>query len=151
MSITIRSGAAPAFQAFSRACARAALSASSRRGSLGDSVDDPKRRRIRGDRPAQRLLVANRAQVGQAVAAVGDITARSRTTRPGPCRLRRSRIDARPRDSASVGPEPIGRLGQQASPGVRHLPLSVRRDIYREGAAITVHLQGDPPEPGTHA
>src|SRR5215211_2843780 len=29
---------------------------------------------------------------------------------------------------------------------MRHQPLSVRHDIYRETASITRHLQGDPPE-----
>ena len=38
----------------------------------GDPVDQPKRRRVRRDRPEQRLLIAHRAQVRQAVAAIGE-------------------------------------------------------------------------------
>jgi hypothetical protein len=39
---------------------------------MGDRVDHPKRGRVRSDRPEQRPLVADRTQVGQTVAAVGD-------------------------------------------------------------------------------
>ena len=38
----------------------------------GDRVDQPKRRRVRRDRPEQRLLIPHRAQVRQTVAAVGE-------------------------------------------------------------------------------
>jgi hypothetical protein len=31
---------------------------------------------------------------------------------------------------------------------MRHEPISVRRDFYRDVAAIALHLQGDPPELG---
>ena len=41
-------------------------------GIMRDPVDHPKRRRRRGHVPEQRLLLAQRAEVGQAVAAVGE-------------------------------------------------------------------------------
>jgi hypothetical protein len=43
-----------------------------------------------------------------------------------------------------------GRAGQRAA-GMRHRSLSVRRDFYRDGAAIALHPQGDLPELGLSA
>jgi len=41
-------------------------------GVAGDAVDHPKRRRGRCDRPEQRRLVIKRAEIGQAITAVGQ-------------------------------------------------------------------------------
>jgi hypothetical protein len=112
----------------------------------GDPVDDPKRRRSRRDRPEQCLLVTDRAQVGQAIAAAGehhreipDHTAQVMTRPPllEPSQLARQRARE---------PRPLSDLRQQRRPRVRHKTLSVRRDSYRYPAPIARHLQGDPPE-----
>jgi hypothetical protein len=97
----------------------------------GDRVDDSERRRVRGDVPEQRLLVAHGAQVWQAVAAVGQhhrqvahdaagvVSAAPLTHRGQPARQR-------PRQA-----EPVGRLGQQPGARVRHQALSVRRRLLK--------------------
>jgi hypothetical protein len=113
-----------------------------------DPIDHPERRRVRGDRPEQHLLVTDCAQVGQTVAAIGqhhcqvpDHAARIVPAAP--------LAHARQRPRERVGePEPIRALGQQRGAGMRDQPVSVRRNIYGETAPIALHLQGDPPEPG---
>ena len=102
MSRMTVSGRAPASQARSRATARAARIASSRLGV--DRLDHPVGGRLGGDRPEQRLLVAQDAEVGDAVAAVGDRDGRSRRTTPGSWAERRSRVGAIAADSAAVSP-----------------------------------------------
>jgi hypothetical protein len=42
------------------------------RSFAGDPVDQPKRRRVRRDRPEQRLVITHRPQVRQTIAAVGE-------------------------------------------------------------------------------
>jgi len=115
-------------------------------GRGGDSVDHAKRGRGRRDGPEQRRLVTDAAQVGQAVASVGEHhrqitghTAPIVTTAP----LAQSSELARerPRQAGLVGD-----LGEQRAAGVRHQPVSVRRDTYVERAPIACHLQGEPPE-----
>ena len=113
----------------------------------GDRIDDAKRRGVRGDLPEQRLLVAHRAQVGQAVAAVGQhdrqIAHHAAGIVPAAALAHRGQaVRERPRQ-----PQPVGRLGQQSRARVRHQALSVRRDFYGETAPIALHPQGDPPEP----
>jgi hypothetical protein len=49
----------------------------------GDPIDQPERRRVRSDRPEQRLLIPDRAKVRQTVAAVGEHHREIRITRPG--------------------------------------------------------------------
>jgi hypothetical protein len=62
-SMMIRSGAAPASQAAARPRSRRPQRVEQAR-LAGDPIDHPKRRRVRGDRPEQHLLIADRAQVG---------------------------------------------------------------------------------------
>jgi hypothetical protein len=72
MSITIRSGVAtgvPGVLARPRASGAQHLQ---QRAVGGDRIDHPKRRRVRGNLSEQRLLVTHGAQVGEAVAAVGQ-------------------------------------------------------------------------------
>jgi hypothetical protein len=116
-----------------------------------DRVDHTKRRRVGGDRPEQRALVANRAQIREAVATVGEHHRQvahhaARIVPAAPLADRRER--SRQRISQ---PEPIGRLGQQRRTGVRDQSVSVRRHIYGQPAPIALHPQGDPPEPGLRA
>jgi hypothetical protein len=91
-------------------CARARERLGVRVG--GDRIDHPKRRRVRRDRPEQGLLVAHRAQVGQAIAAVGEHHHQIADDATGivpeaPLAHRRQRARQRRRQ-----PEPVGRLGQ---------------------------------------
>jgi hypothetical protein len=111
MSITIRSGAAPASQAAARARASGPQRSQQRR-IAGDPVDHPKRRGVGGDRPEQRLLVADRAQIGQAIAAVGQHH-RQIPDDPAGIVAPTAFTHRRQRTRERVGePEPIGRLGQ---------------------------------------
>jgi hypothetical protein len=118
-------------------------------GLCRDTVDQPKRGRVRGDRAEQRLLIAHHAQIRQTVPAVSEhhrqitdhppwIVAATALTHT------RERHRQRPRQ-----PDTIRGLREQRGARMRHQPLSVRRDIYCEIAAIALHPQGDPPELGT--
>jgi hypothetical protein len=128
-------------------CARAARSASSSAGSPAIASMTPNNRRVRGDLPEQRLLVAHRAQVGQAVAAVREHHRQiahhpPRVVLAAPFAHRRQRARELPRQ-----PKAVGRLRQPCRAGVRDQTLSVRSDFYGETAPIALHPQGDPPEP----
>ncbi len=116
MSITIRCGRAPAFQAFRRARARASRNAAEQRRIGSDRRDHPKGGRVGSDRAEQRLLLAHGAQVGQAVAAVGQHHRQvahdaARIVPAAPLAHRRQTLRQRRRQA-----EPVGRLGQQPAP-----------------------------------
>jgi hypothetical protein len=114
----------------------------------GDPVEHPKRRRVGGHPPEQRLLISDRAQIAKAVAAVGE---HHRQVAHHPTRIVTAGALAHPGQAVRQRPrEPclVGHLRQQRAARVRDQPVSVRRDFYGETAAITLHPQGDPPEPG---
>ncbi len=67
---------------------------------LIDRIDDPKRRRVRRHPPEQVDLVAQRAQVGQANAAVCEHHRHVEQHYPGSCAEARSRVGAIASDSA---------------------------------------------------
>jgi hypothetical protein len=71
-SIVRRFGAPASAHARSRARACADTQPVEPVGVAGDLIDHAKRGGVGGDRPEQHLLVADRAQVGQAVTAVGE-------------------------------------------------------------------------------
>jgi hypothetical protein len=115
----------------------------------GDALDDAKRRGVRRDRTEQGLLVAHRAQIGDALAAVGEHhgqvandPARIMTTPP------LFKAGQPPRQRACE-PELVGDARQQRAARVREQPGSVRRDFYGYPASITHHLQGEPPSRGS--
>jgi hypothetical protein len=139
---------APAFQALRRARARASRSAPSSVGSA--AIRSMTRKAVASEATGaeQRLLVAHGAQVGQAVAAVGQ---HHRQVPHDAARIVPAAPRAHPRQTLRQRrgqPQPVGRLGQPPGTGVRHQPLSVRRDLYGETAPIARHPHGDPPEPG---
>jgi hypothetical protein len=70
----------------------------------GDPIDEPERRRGRGDIPEQRLLIAERLDIAQAAPPSASITARSRITRPWSCPDRRCLSSESPDDSVPVNP-----------------------------------------------
>ena len=101
----------------------------------GDPVDQPKRRRVRRDRPEQRLLIADRAQVRQTIAAVGEhhrqITDHPAGVMPSATLTNRGQHTRKlPGES-----DPVSDLAKQRRTRVRNQALSVRRDIYRETCA----------------
>ena len=51
-------------------------------------------------------------------------------------------------DSASVSPSLSATCASSALPACETRPVSVRRDLYRDLASITHHLQGEPPKLG---
>ena len=125
-----------------------ARSASSSARVARDPVDHPKRRRVRRDRPEQRRPdhAPRRDRPGS--------RRRRRASPPdrgprGPDHGRRARSTqpASRSDSARVSPILSADLRQQRAARMRHQPVSVRRDFYRDMAPIALHLQGDPPEP----
>src|ERR1019366_1122498 len=108
-----------------------------------------KRRRVRGDRSEQRLLIAHRSKVRKTVAAVGehhrqipDHPTRIMPATPLPHPHKRVRELARES-------HPISNLREQRGTRVRYQTLSVRRDIYGERALSTRHPQGEPPSSGS--
>jgi len=117
---------------------------------LGDVVDHPPRRRIRRHRPEQRGLVAQAAQVTQRVAADSE---HHRQIPHHPARIVPAAPlpePGQPRRQRPGQPEPIGGLSQQRRTRVvDRLIVSVRPHCHGYLAAIALHLQGDPPKPGS--
>jgi hypothetical protein len=116
-----------------------------------DPVHNAKRGRVRRDRPEQRVLVTQRADVGEAVSAVGEhhreIADHAAGIVPGPARLQALQAHRQRLREPTL----IGDLRKQRAARVRYEPFSVRRDFYRDVAAIALHPQGDPPELGPSA
>lgn len=117
-------------------------------GSDCESLDHPVGGRIRGDRPEQRILVAQTNEIGKTLPAVGEhhrqVAHDAARIMPGVASAHRRKARwQRLRQAGSVG-----HLRQQSRPGVRDQALSVRSELYREIAAIALHPQGDPPELG---
>jgi hypothetical protein len=111
----------------------------------GDPVDYPERSRAGGDITEQRLLVTNRAEVSQTVAA-GEhhrkITNHTAQVVAGAPLLQPRQL---PRERPCQ-PRPISDPGQQRATSVRDQTLSVQRDIYLDLEPIACHLHGDPPK-----
>jgi hypothetical protein len=114
-----------------------------------DPVDDPERRRVRRHLPEQRILLTDRTQIRDALAAVDqhhrqvpDHPARVMTTTP--------LLDPRkpPRQRARE-PHHLSDVRDQRRAGVRHQTPSVRRHFYGYRASIAHHLQGEPPSQGS--
>jgi hypothetical protein len=114
-----------------------------------DRVDNPKRGRVRADRPEQRRLVTHRAQITQRIAAVGQHHRQIPNHPTGIMAATPPAQGAEPKRQRMRQPGLVGYLRQQRTTGMRHQPLSVRRHLYRETAPIAHHLQGEPPEPGS--
>src|SRR6266545_3438811 len=135
-----------------RALARERNRAAQPRKALSvDRVDHPKRRRVRRHAAEQILLVAQRAQIREAVAAVGehhDQVAQHdpRIMRRRALPRRRHRRRQRPRQ-----PQPVRRTDQQRAARVTDLTSAVRRDNQLVHQPITLHHLGDPPEPRIRA
>jgi hypothetical protein len=119
----------------SRAAARAERNATSRAGS--PAIRSISLNAVESDAtgPEQRLLITDRAQVRQAVAAVGE---HHREIADHPTRIMSLAALASARPCQQPRPATQRCMTDQA--------LSVRRDIYREIAPIALHLQGEPPE-----
>lgn len=116
---------------------------------IADTVDDAPRRRIRSDGAEQGALITQRAQVTQRVAAVGEHHHQIAHDAAG---IVAAPPLAQPRQTARrrpCQPEPISDLAQQRRARVvDRLIVSVRRHRHSYRAAIALHPQGDPPEPG---
>ncbi len=112
-------------------------------------VDDPKRGRVRRDRAEQRLLLADRAEIGHALAAIGqhhrqvpDHPTRIMTTLP---LLEHCQPHRQPRRQ----PQLVGHARAQRTTRMRHQARSVRRDIYGYQASIThITFTVKPPSSG---
>jgi hypothetical protein len=115
---------------------------------LAQRVDHPPGRRVRGHATEQVLLVAQRAEIRQAVAAVGQHYAQVTHDLAGsegqaPLARRAERLA-----EAVSQAQLVRHRDQQRAPGMRGQPLAVRGHFYLLEAASALHLQGDPPEPG---
>jgi hypothetical protein len=115
-------------------------------GLRGDPLDHSKRGRVRADRPEQRLLIAQRCEVRDALATIGE---HHRQIANHPPRIVPRAAFLHPRQPQRQRPRQphlVGQLRQQRRPRMRDQSLSVRPDLYREIAAIALHPQGEPPE-----
>ena len=111
-----------------------------------DPVDRPKGCRVRRHLPEQRLLVAHRTEIRDALAAVSE---HHRQIPNHPTRIMTTTALLEPPEPHRQRPrEPqlVGHLNEQRGARPRHQSLSVRRDLYRENAFSTHHLQGEPPQ-----
>jgi hypothetical protein len=117
----------------------------------GDPVDYPERRRVGGHLAEERLLVTHRAQVREAVAAVGEHHREVAHDAAGIAPRAALALPRKPNRQRPRQPRLVRHLRQQRAARMRHQPRSVRRDFYGETAAITLHPQGDPPELGNRA
>jgi hypothetical protein len=105
-----------------------------------DPVDHPERRRIRGHYAEQRLLVTHRAEVADALTAVGEHR-RQITDHPARIVTPAALLQAsQPQRQSAREPELVGHLREQRRVRVRDQTVSVRCDLYREIAAIALHL-----------
>jgi hypothetical protein len=113
-----------------------------------DPVNRPKRRGIRRHFPEQLLLVADRAQIGHALPAIGE---HHRQIPDHPARIVATTTPLQARQARaerSREPDPVSDLREQRATHVRHQTRSVRRDLYRNRASIMHHPQGEPPNSG---
>lgn len=97
---------------------------------------------LRGDRPEQRLLAAQDAEVGDVITAVGDgdgEVAHDNAGVVGAAAL--SGWPHRPRERLRE-PEAVGQLDQEIGPGVGDEPLAVRPDFYGLRRRLCLHLPG---------
>jgi len=108
--------------------------------------------RGRGGHRAEQLgLLAQGAEVGQAVAAVGEAQREIAQDAPAvvaPGALAGAGEGLR---EGARQPEAIGELGDQRGPRAGHQTVSVRRDFYLLRAVVLCHPQGDPPGQGLRA
>ena len=101
---------------------------------------------MRGDRAEEVLLVAQRREVREAVAAVCEHHAEVAHDLAGiVLGAALARLPELLREGVGQ-PELVGHRGEQRAARVRTEPLAVRRDLYLLEAAFALHLQGDPPE-----
>jgi len=116
-----------------------------------DELDRPPRRRTRRDRPEQLRLIAQHAEIRDAITAVGEHH-RQVGQHPAPIMSAGALACARQRrGELARDPQPMRQPGNQRGPRTRHQPIAVRSDFYRYNAAIGLHHLGDPPEQSLRA
>ena len=81
-----------------------------------DPIDQPERRRVRSDRTERRLLIRTARRSDKQSPPSASITARSRTTRPGSCRPRRSRTPTNATERSRVSPTRSATSPSNAAP-----------------------------------
>ncbi len=127
MSSTISVGRAPCAQARSRALPRAERMPF--RHSASTAVDHPPGGRVRGDLAKQIDLIAQRPQIRQAVAAIGEHDgqvahhAAGIVGRGAPAGARHRLAEP------GAQAEPVDQLNKQCAAGVGHHPGRVRHDV----------------------
>jgi hypothetical protein len=140
MSMMTRAGRAPAFQAFSRARARAARNASTNAGSAAIASMTRKAVAFEATSPNNGSWSRTARRSARQSPPSASITARSRTTRPGSWRPRRSRIPASPRDSAAVSPTRSAASATSAAPAwlTSPSPSGVTSTVNRRSSRVGV-------------
>ncbi len=110
---------------------------------LSDLLNHPERCRVRRDRPEQRLLLTDAAEVSDALAAVSEhhrqITDHCAGVMTTPALLECCEPDRQRPGQADL----VADLGDQRGPGVRHQAGPVRGHFYRYRTSSTHHLQGE--------
>ena len=104
--------------------------------------------RVGGHLAEERLLVAERAQVGQAVAAVGKGEGEiAHDTARVMARAALAHANERPGEGARQ-PDPVGQPGHERRPRPGRQPSGVRDDLYALDRTGRLHPHGDPPGQG---
>src|SRR4051812_46667262 len=142
MSITIRCGRAPAFQAFARARARASRSAPSSVGSAAIAAITRKAVASDATGPNSGSCSRTARRSARQSPPSASITARSRTTRPRSCPPRRSRILARPSDNAAVRPSLSAASANSPAPAcdTRPSPSDATSTVKRRPSRCTLKV-----------
>ena len=107
-----------------------------------DRLDRPVGCPLGGDRPEERLLVAQHAEVGDAVPAIGDRDDQVAQDDAGIVGGATFSGGRHRRGKPGCESEPISQLDQQASPGMRDDPFGVRPDFYGLARRLCLHLPG---------
>ena len=101
--------------------------------------------------PEQLLLIAQRAEVDTQSPPSASITHKSRTTSPGSCAERRSRVRASSSQKRLGQPHLVRHRDQQTAARVRHQARCRPPPLLPSQSGLRAHLQGDPPERGLRA
>jgi hypothetical protein len=132
-------GAPPAAHTAARAAARAASMPPQLH--RGDRLHRPPGGCVGGDRPEQRLLVAQHRQLGQAVGAIRDGHRQVGEDHARVVVFQEMPAVAHGHRHGLGQPRPVGQLRQQGGARVRHQPLTVGGHLHLPHGLATMHLQ----------
>jgi hypothetical protein len=105
---------------------------------------------VRGHRPEEHLLVAQGAQIGEAVAAVGEHHGEVAHHAAG-LMAHGPGVHGEAANEAVREADGVGQTGEQSGAGARGQAGHVAEEFQRRQRRSSIHLHGDPPERGLRA